>query len=538
MPLITSKQGWTQQPQVVLPLDTGSSLTNGLVFATDYTGRDVISGILPKFLGSGQRSLKKDGHTLESPDTSSSGIYWELPADHPLYTIATLDTIFMRANITAMSSYGVLLSVPIRAGAWAEPYIAWGVIRDGESSTATHFSGSGTTISARSLTAVIAITGEMNAYCVSRNETVASFYRNNSLVGTASNANNLAPSFVNKQPLCLFNQSNTANGGVTNAYTPEIRIYKRVLSDAERASLHNNPQAIFRPRNQRIWVPSAGGGGLSLTGSLTGQGSTLSATATNTEVHALSGVLVGAGATLSGTATRIYSLTGALTGQGATLSGSATTLESHAATGALVGAGSSLSATATNIEIHAATGSLIGAGSTLSGSSTNTPVGINASGSLVGQGATLAATATNTEVHTCTGALYGQGATLSGALTRVFSASGSLVGAGSTLSATAGNAVAVFSATGSLVGQGSTLAGSATNTETHAVSGSLTGQGASLSATAALANLHTLSGSLVGSGSILVGYASGPTTAFEASPDAIVTVINKRNRVSVISRRS
>ena len=326
-----------------------------------------------------------------------------------------------------------------------------------------------------------------------------------------------------------------------NGDMPEANAFVSARCD-EVKHLWGDPDAgkLFVPIRRgymRSMFPAVSGG-LSLTGSLTGQGSTLSASATNTEVHAISGTLVGAGATLSGTATRIYSLTGALTGQGATLSGSATTLESHAATGALVGAGSTLSATATNTEIHAATGALVGAGSSVSGTATHTPLGINASGSLVGQGATLSATATNTEVHTCTGALYGQGATLSGALTRVFSASGSLVGAGSTLSATAGNAVAVFSATGSLVGQGSTLTGSATNTETHAVSGSLAGQGATLSATAALANLHTLSGSLVGSGSSLVGYASGPTTAFEASPDAIVTVINKRNRVSVISRRS
>ncbi len=60
MPYLSKKRVWTQQPQVALPLNTGSSLTNGLIFATDSTGRDVISGVMPKFLGSGKRSLKKE----------------------------------------------------------------------------------------------------------------------------------------------------------------------------------------------------------------------------------------------------------------------------------------------------------------------------------------------------------------------------------------------------------------------------------------------------------------------------------------------
>ena len=130
-----------------------------------------------------------------------------------------------------------------------------------------------------------------------------------------------------------------------------IAVWNKYVSNEDLFALSENPWQIFKKQDRRIWIPSAGGGGFSLTGSLTGQGSTLSGAATNTEVHALSGALVGSGATLSGTATRIYSLTGALTGQGATLSGSATALESHAATGALVGAGSTLSATATNLSL-------------------------------------------------------------------------------------------------------------------------------------------------------------------------------------------
>ncbi len=511
MPLITSKQVWTRQPQTrqqLNPLFSDRLIALVVPGQPEYFGGGlpVISGvgkIVPARAGIAAKAVYNGAGANEvrwPVNLSFSGNYTFSVFSSNEDQIADLQTFYTSGIFTNNIAHGNVISSAI-------------IDNNGSPTITTTASYTPRLISARR---------RSNQCSVVVDKTASS----ENVTGTRDQ---------------VWTALNVGRDGASNSVGTTnylIAVWNRYVSDEVLFALSENPWQVFKKKDRRIWIPSAGGGGLSLTGSLTGQGSTLSASATNTEVHALYGVLVGAGSTLSGTATRIYSLTGSLTGQGATLSGSATTLESHAATGALVGAGSTLSATATNTEIHAATGSLIGAGSTLSGSATHTPVGINASGSLVGQGATLSATATNTEVHICTGALYGQGATLSGALTRVFSASGSLVGAGSTLSATAGNAVAVFSATGSLVGQGSTLTGSATNTETHAVSGSLAGQGATLSATAALANLHTLSGSLVGGGAILVGYASGPTTALDAPPDAIVTVINKRNRVSVISRRS
>lgn len=530
MPLITGKQGWPQQPSGPVSVDPEANCAGiflpGLSLK-NFAGPEILSvyGSAPTadpnvITNAGIEATLHPGSSSAYPGLVIPPSF--LPDTQPDITI-----IWTGHPINISSENGFVFS---RGGA------NWSIFALFKSSTQLEFgivtevpylAGYSTTIT----DSFLSTNFEKIAWRLSGTTLTGFHHRSRKTVSLTSGTRLRSGSGLQ------FSGATTSQSGGHNT-AERMLVFKRPLSDSEVWAYLDNPNKVFKKQDKRILIPSAGGGGLSLTGSLTGQGSTLSATATNTEVHAISGALVGAGATLSGTATRIYSLTGSLTGQGATLSGSATTLESHAATGALVGSGSTLAATATNTEIHAATGSLIGSGSTLSGATTNTPLGINASGSLVGQGATLSATATNTEVHTCTGALYGQGATLSGALTRVFSASGSLVGAGSTLSATASNAVALFLATGALVGQGSTLTGSATNTETHAVSGSLAGQGSTLSATAALANLHTLSGSLVGSGSSLVGYASGPTTAFEASPDAIVTVINKRNRVSVISRRS
>ena len=521
MPLITSEQVWTRQPQTVSSIKP-YWLGRGLYSVNIGGLGDILSP--PQPLPADSTITNSSVGKLVSQATESVksyGIYM------PKRLLTERTEIFVQVCKTRRT-YGRWLHFESDywKGEYTDTEISWNIHGDSWASGYTIFSGVSPISLVGAPVCIAGVWGKDINGGAGRVFVNAKELTNNSGSYTGSSDRTLSSAETTGGP---YQQVS----GIALYYA-----FSKALSTAEIKVLSENPWSIFQKKDSQIWIPSAGGGGLSLTGSLTGQGSTLSASATNTEVHAISGALVGAGATLSGTATRIYSLVGALTGQGATLSGSATTLELHAATGALVGAGSTLAATATNTEIHAATGALVGAGSTLSGTATHTPLGINASGSLVGQGSTLSATATNTEVHTCTGALYGQGATLSGALTRVFSAFGSLVGAGSTLSATAGNAVAVFSATGSLVGQGSTLSATATNTETHAVSGSLVGQGSTLSATAALANLHTLSGSLVGSGSSLVGYASGPTTAFEASPDAIVTVINKRNRVSVISRRS
>lgn len=541
MPLITKRRILTRQPQYPARVNTGAlGAPIKHLWALDVKGEagciDSVSGVDGVF-GSGSGVYGNKWERLPSGDsiirfsdagTGGAGNTALYVGNSSGSAAPSGDqfTLICRVFIASSAGYQQYL---YSAGAGA---VALRATTDG---TRLELMKDGSALIAASSTAFAL--GGYHWIAVSYDGALARFYVDSNPVESGGSAYTFSSASQATLGYSLFagSQYKLQNGGAIGSFL----IADGALPEAAIRAYFKNPHIVFSPTVSLQFVaPSAGGGGLSLTGSLTGQGSTLSGAATNTEVHALSGALVGAGATLSGAATRIYSLTGSLTGQGATISGSATAIEIHAATGALVGAGSTLSATATNTEIHTATGALVGAGSTLSGAAVHAPVGINASGSLTGQGATLSAAATNTEVHTCTGSLYGQGATLSGALTRVFSASGSLVGAGSTLSATAGNAVALFSATGSLVGQGATLTGSATNTETHAVSGSLTGQGASLSATAALANLHTLSGSLVGSGAILVGYASGPTTAFDTPPDAIVTVINKLNRVSVISRRS
>ena len=48
------------------------------------------------------------------------------------------------------------------------------------------------------------------------------------------------------------------------------------LSNEQASELSKSPWKLFKKQDRRILIPSAGGGGLSLTGSLTGQGSTLS----------------------------------------------------------------------------------------------------------------------------------------------------------------------------------------------------------------------------------------------------------------------
>lgn len=143
-----------------------------------------------------------------------------------------------------------------------------------------------------------------------------------------------------------------------------------------------------------LWVSSEESSGVThtTTGALSGQGSSVSGTATNFTVHTTTGALSGQGSDIDGTSSHLvlHTSSGSLVGQGSDIDGTAFHSVLHATSGTLSGQGSSIVGEARNFTVHPSSGVLIGQGSEIVGESVHTTTGeFISSGDLVGQGSQI-----------------------------------------------------------------------------------------------------------------------------------------------------
>jgi hypothetical protein len=234
------------QPQGRARLDQSNPLVRGLVFASVAGGPDLISGTLPRSMGAAARSAFEQGKTLYTPGVTSDGWYWPLPANHPLYGITTQDTIFVLARRIAGTSYNNLLGVPYRAGAWASPYYAWN-LGGGSDSTLGGYSfatNSSTRESATSYTGLFT-NGVTKPVGSTRNSTRVRFYNGRAQYGVDASIGTTVPDWSGKQPLMLFNRSNTAPGEGMQSHAGLVLVWNRELAPEEWAAVADNPWQLF-----------------------------------------------------------------------------------------------------------------------------------------------------------------------------------------------------------------------------------------------------------------------------------------------------
>lgn len=254
-----------RQPQEAVGIDWTNPLTKGLIFLAVPGGPDLVSGTHPLPIGSSDVKTGPDGLVLDSPSTTTGGWYWPLPASHPLYSVTTEVSLFLRARITTTSAYNAQLCVPYRSGSWTPPYTSLDMCaNDGGRKGRLAFATGGSIHEAAASKSTFLDPGGVKSYAVTKAGTAVLWYLDGQQddSGTASSGGSI--DWNTKQPLCLFNHSNSSTGEGMIASASIVVAHNRPLSAAEEAALHANPWQLFEPI--RVWMPvAAAGGAVSLT---------------------------------------------------------------------------------------------------------------------------------------------------------------------------------------------------------------------------------------------------------------------------------
>lgn len=258
---------WSRQqlPQNAHTLSKDGIFKN-LVFAAIGNGPELISGVQPQRIGSASRAAGRDGPTWASTSTSADGVYYALPATHPIYTLGTDFTIFQIAQIDSWVSFSALFCIPYANGTWTSPFGAIGL---GKNSTSDQvriwgaYGGAG--LNYDNTNAITVSAGGRYVIGAARYSGGARFLINGQFDETATGSNRTtAPDLSGKQPVCLLNRSNSNTGEGTSGSTSICLVFRGALSEAELRWLEINYRDVCGP--EIIWVStSAGGGSLDLT---------------------------------------------------------------------------------------------------------------------------------------------------------------------------------------------------------------------------------------------------------------------------------
>jgi hypothetical protein len=225
------------------------------VFAALPNGPDLITGTLPKSLGSAKRSVNVDGLTFESTSSTADGYYWELPASSPLYSPTTkLSAIVFGSTVQGVS--GAFLSVPYGTG-WEGPYASFTLYPLSTNQVRFLFAYSSSAFSFKDFAAgYIASTGRA-VYGITRNAENVIAYRNGEQIDSGTSLSASAIDWGAKQPLTLFNRSSSSVGEGRVGASAVVLIFGRELSAGDMRSLSVNPWQIFAPRRIDIPAPAA-----------------------------------------------------------------------------------------------------------------------------------------------------------------------------------------------------------------------------------------------------------------------------------------
>jgi hypothetical protein len=226
----------------------------------------------------------------------------------------------------------------------------------------------------------------------------------------------------------------------------------RVLADNEAYALLEDPGMLLRPANAPVYfIPSAGGGGATITGSgtPTAQASTVSGTAERSVTG--SGTPTAQASTVAGVAERVITSSGALASQSSAVAGSGSVGNAISGSGTLLAQSSQVAGTAER--------SVTGSGTPASQSATVSGAAeriVTGTGTPTSQSSTVSGTGQVGNVVTGSGSPTAQSATVSGTAERTVTSSGALSAQSSTV---AGTAERTITGSGALSAQSSTVYG-------------------------------------------------------------------------------
>lgn len=237
-----------------------------LVFGVVGNSPELISKVQPQIIGGGSRGAGQDGRNWTSGSNSADGVYFALPATHPLYTIGVEFTIFQVAEIASWGAYSSLLCVPYRVTSWADPFGAFGFQRENANNTVRvwgSYGGTGAQFSNTTTLTVKAGAGNRYVMAAARYTGGCRFLINGAYNDSVAGSNtSSAVDWTNKQPLSILNRSDSNNGEGTTGSASITLIFKGALSQAELYWLAENYRDVCG--QQSIWAPVSAGGGSSL----------------------------------------------------------------------------------------------------------------------------------------------------------------------------------------------------------------------------------------------------------------------------------
>jgi hypothetical protein len=255
---------WRRQPPGRPEIDWASPFARGLVALVDPRHGDLVSRTAMSFSGTAVLTGGRHGIGVTTDDTTGADSgYVVLPSTHPMYSLTTTYSAWIFARQVSSGSYGNILSVPYRAGAWAAPFNALTIFNNsGVGGLLQLQDSSGNSVQGAAWSAT------QQQYLGVRDGTSMRLFVDGRQSGSATGAAT-AVNWNTKQPLVLLRNSWESGASPTGVLGTAFLagIWARVLTAAEIAALYENPwAALFRPQTQsRVYILGAGGGNLSVT---------------------------------------------------------------------------------------------------------------------------------------------------------------------------------------------------------------------------------------------------------------------------------
>lgn len=181
------------------------------------------------------------GVTTDDTGGADSG-YVVLPATHPMYALTTVYSAWIFARQVSSGSYGNILSVPYRAGAWATPFNSLAIYKNSGFSDGVQFQDSN----------VYTVRGDpwsasQQQYVGVRDGSSMRLWidgRESSLVQSGGAS---ATDWNTKQPLVLLRNSWEVGASPTGVLGTAFLagIWARALTAPEISALYENPWALL-----------------------------------------------------------------------------------------------------------------------------------------------------------------------------------------------------------------------------------------------------------------------------------------------------
>lgn len=260
--ILPGSTGWSKPPGG-LRVRWGHPLADRLLWAAAPgagSSNDLIEGQQATLLANGNwAGATAIGEGLNSASTADGGAAW--PWTDRLASLTDEWTIAVWLDPTTLVSSSHLLDIPYRAAGWTTPYHGLNLMREVLTGRLTleWASSAADRNTATSPATMFADTDPLSLYLVTRQGSVARFFKNAAQIGAnVTGRPTTSVDLSGKQPITLLNRSSTSVGEGIVGVTPLAAVWGRALRNDEIAWLAAEPYAFVQPAARRWFVSVIG----------------------------------------------------------------------------------------------------------------------------------------------------------------------------------------------------------------------------------------------------------------------------------------